>query len=428
MDLFADDSIASDSGFARERQPLAARMRPKTLDAILGQHHLVGEGSLLRRMLENGHIRSCIFYGPPSSGKTTLASVISRMLKARFVQLNAVLDGVKELKTVVGQAQEWEKVHRQQTILFVDEIHRWNRAQQDALLPHVESGLLTLIGATTENPFYALVGPLLSRCQLFELRAPSVEDIIALLYRAVSDRENGFGHQNVTLQEKAADYIARQCGGDIRSALNALEMCVLAAPVREDGIVISETDAMQAFIKSVRGSDADAALYWMVAMIESGEDPAFVFRRMLIFCSEDIGLADPHALPLVHAAHESFLKTGMPEGWYFLGHACVYCAMAPKSNSTAAVFEVIKAVQDAGVGTVPPYLRDKTASGLKSRFTGLPDYSKDYKYPHDYPGHWVAQRYLPEGVQGNWFKPGNLGWEKRLLEIQKLMRSAEASG
>jgi putative ATPase len=421
-------------------------MRPQTLQEVVGQVHLLNQESLLRRMLERGRITSCIFYGPPSSGKTTLATVITATLNARFVQLNAVLDGVKELKTAVVQAQEWEKMHRQRTVLFVDEIHRWNRSQQDALLPHVESGLLTLIGATTENPFYALVGPLLSRCQMFELFAPSLEDIKTMLNRAVTDKERGYGKMALSVEDEAVGYIAAQCGGDIRSALNALEMCVLAAPLSEQGeIAVTESDAKQAmrkrkflfdktgdehyhyasaFIKSLRGSDPDAALYWLAAMVESGEEPAFVFRRLLIFCSEDIGLADPHALPLVHAAHESFLKTGMPEGWYFLGHACVYCAMAPKSNSTGAVFSAIAEIQEKGVGPVPPYLRDKTASGLKAKFTGSPDFSKDYQYPHAFPGHWVSQRYLPDGVQGGWFTPGTLGWEKRLSEIQDLMRKS----
>lgn len=432
-----------------ERQPLAARLRPRNVGELVGQSHLLAGGTLFRRMLDKGKITSCILYGPPSSGKTTLAHVIADSVSARFVQMNAVLDGVKELKTIVSQAEEWEKLKKQTTVLFVDEIHRWNRAQQDALLPHVESGLLTLIGATTENPFYALVGPLLSRCQMFELFAPSLEDLLVILDRAISDRDRGFGKMNVLLEPEAAGYIAKFCGGDIRAALNALEMCVLAATVTDDGTVrVTLEDAKQAkqkrtllfdntgdehyhyasaFIKSLRGSDPDAALYWLSAMVESGEDPNFVFRRLLIFCSEDIGLADPHALPVVHAASESFRKTGMPEGWYFLSHATLYCAMAPKSNSTGAVFEARETIRTNGAGTVPDHLRDKTASSLKARYTGLPDAAAEYLYPHSFPGHWVEQQYLPDGVAGRWFQAGAIGWEKRLAEIQAQMRRPDGA-
>lgn len=435
MDLF-ERPIKSGEESPETDGPLATRMRPRNLGEFVGQEHILGKDKLLRRMIENDIIGSVIFYGPPSCGKTTLAYVISQEVNAVFITLNAVLDGVKELKNVVQKATDIRKINRKKTILFVDEIHRWNKAQQDALLPHLESGLLTLIGATTENPFYSLVGPLLSRCQLFELYSFTTDDIRLMIHKALEDRERGLGDYHVQLDKDAEDYLSGYAGGDIRSALNALEMAVKTTKEDKKGMRHITLDTARdsysrrvlkydktgdehyhyasAFIKSMRGSDPDAALYWLSAMVESGEDPHFIFRRMLIFSSEDVGMADSSLLVTVNAAHEAFQKCGMPEGWYFMAHACIHCALAPKSNSTGAVFSVIDEIRKKGIGQVPEHLRDKTANELKSRYLDVRNASEDYKYPHNYEHHWVDQQYLPkEYGKGKWFKPGNQGYEKR---------------
>jgi putative ATPase len=426
-------------------EPLATRMRPRSVAEFVGQEHILGAGKLLRRAIDSKLIGSMVFYGPPSCGKTTLALVIASEMDARLIRLNAVLDGVKELRAAVQQAAENLSQDQIRTILFVDEIHRWNKAQQDALLPHIESGLLTLIGATTENPYYALVAPLLSRCQMFELHPFGVEEVIAMLQTALTDPVRGLGNWSVDADAQALQHLAHYAGGDIRNALNALDIAVRTISadargrrhitleiaedsiqrrqVRYDGTGDEHYHYASAFIKSLRGSDVDAALYWMAAMLEGGEDPMFIFRRMLIFASEDIGMADSFALSMVVSAQDAFERTGMPEGLYFLAHACIYLGMAPKSNSTSAVFKVIGAVKQAGVGKVPPHLRDKTASSKEARFTGRQDASKQYKYPHDYPAHWVKQDYLPEAVRSNtWFNAGDQGREKALWERLRLIR------
>ena len=420
-------------------------MRPADLEEFVGQKHLIGDDMLLGRMIRSGVIGSVIFYGPPSSGKTTLAYVISQEVKAEFLSLNAVLDGVKDLKVVVSKATEFEKMDGRKTILFVDEIHRWNKAQQDALLPHLESGLLTLIGATTENPFYSLVGPLLSRCQLFELYPLTRPDLETMLSRSLADEERGLGSFNADLDDEAREFLADISGGDVRNALNALEIAVKTAKSDEEGrrrvTLELASQCVQkrvfkydktgdehyhyasAFIKSMRGSDADAALYWMTAMIEGGDDPNFIFRRLQIFASEDIGLADPTAAMLVNNLHEAFKKSGMPEGWYFLSHACLYCSLAPKSNSTKAVFGVISEIKKNGVGQVPQYLKDKTANKLDAQYTGRENPSKDYKYPHNFPRNWVDQTYLPENMRDRaWFEPGDEAYEKRLVNRLREIR------
>lgn len=424
-------------------------MRPRSLAEYVGQEHVLGPGKLLRRAIESKVMGSMIFYGPPSSGKTTLALVIASEMNARFVTLNAVLDGVKELRQVVSDAKDnLGRLDAKATLLFVDEIHRWNKAQQDALLPHVESGLLTLIGATTENPFYSLVGPLLSRCQMFELHPFSKEDIIALLKSAVADSERGLGAMNLLADADALEHLADYAGGDIRNALNALELAARTLPIGADGARHFTLETAQesiqkravrydgtgdehyhyasAFIKSLRGSDPDAALYWMTAMLEGGEDPMFLFRRMLIFASEDIGLADSFALSLVVSAQDAFERVGMPEGWYFLSHVCLYLALAPKSNSTAAVFGVMEHVKTRGVGKVPPALRDKTASELESTYLHRQNAAKDYKYPHDYPYHWVKQAYLPDKIAGGWYQAGDQGREKAFWDRLEAIKKANA--
>lgn len=447
MNLFDDDSSENKSSDEmRKNQPLATRMRPQSLDEFEGQEQLVGEGKMLRRMIESGVIGSLIFYGPPSSGKTTLAHVISKEIDARFEVINAVLDGLKDLRKVVAKAEHQKKANGRKTILFVDEIHRWNKAQQDALLPHLESGIITLVGATTENPFYSLVNPLLSRCQLFELYPLRQENVTSMLERALGDEERGLGFMKIDLTDQAKEHLSEYAGGDIRNALNALEVAALSTPRNADGVVEITHDIAKesiqkravrydrsgdehyhyasAFIKSMRGSDVDASLYWLNAMLEGGEDPNFLFRRMLIFASEDVGMADPYALTVIHSSHEAFIKTGMPEGLYFLAHAAIFLALSPKSNSTKAIFEVNSEIKSKGIKDVPPHLRDKTANKLASRYLDSKNMSDDYKYPHDFTGNWTDQQYLPDELEGStWYEAGSQGREpalwKRLREIKE---------
>lgn len=449
MDLFKDES--EKEGFGRmeesaENQPLATRMRPRSLEEFEGQEHLVGEGKMLHRMITSGVIGSLILYGPPSSGKTTLAHVLSREIDARFEVINAVLDGLKDLRNVVAKAEHQKKVNGKKTILFVDEIHRWNKSQQDALLPHLESGIITLVGATTENPFYSLVSPLLSRCQLFELYPLTKENVDNMIDAALLDEDRGLGYMNIELEKDAKNHLAEYAGGDIRNALNALEVAALSTPKSKSGVVHISLDIAKqsiqkrsvrydrtgdehyhyasAFIKSMRGSDVDAAMYWMNAMLEGGEDPNFIFRRMLIFASEDIGMADPYALTVVHAAQESFLKTGMPEGFYFLAHACIFLALSMKSNSTKAIFEINNEIKRSGVKDVPTHLRDKTANKLSSRYLDIKNASDNYKYPHDYPSNWVEQQYLPDELKDrSWYSGGTEGREPKLIERLQKIRS-----
>ncbi len=447
MDLFEkkERGQGDSPGEGRTGQPLATRMRPESLEEFTGQEHLVGEGKMLRRMIESGVIGSLVFYGPPSSGKTTLAHVISKEIDARFEVINAVLDGIKELKRVVQRAEHQKRADGRKTILFIDEIHRWNKAQQDALLPHLESGVITLVGATTENPFYSLVKPLLSRCQLFELYPLTRENVLEMLDRSLADEDRGLGFMKIEITSEAKEHLADYAGGDIRNALNALEVAVLSTPKEKDGSVkiglqIAKASIQKrnvrydragdehyhyasAFIKSMRGSDVDASLYWMCAMLEGGEDPNFLFRRMLIFASEDVGMADPYALTVVNASHDAYEKTGMPEGFYFLAHAAIFLALSPKSNSTTSIFKVHSEIKKQGAGNVPAHLRDMTANKLASRYLDVENASKDYKYPHDYPNHWVDQQYLPEDMEEkNWYQPGEEGREPKLWErLRKIM-------
>ncbi len=449
MDLFQDNNSAqnqvNEDKHSYSDEPLATRMRPQSLDEFIGQEHLVGDGKMLRRMIESGVIGSLIFYGPPSSGKTTLAHVISKEIKASFQIINAVLDGIKELRNMVDKAEKLKKLNGRKTILFVDEIHRWNKAQQDALLPHLESGIITLVGATTENPFYSLVNPLLSRCQLFELFPLTVDNVSEMLHRALKDAERGLGSKNIHVEEEAVHHFAEYAGGDVRNALNALEVAVLSSSENEEGkIIITKNIAEEsiqrrnvrydrtgdehyhyasAFIKSMRGSDPDAALYWMNAMLEGGDDPNFIFRRMLIFASEDVGMAEPNAITIINSCHEAFTKTGMPEGMYFLSHACTYLSICPKSNSTKGIFEANREIIQKGAQDVPPYLKDRTANKLSSKFLDVENASDDYKYPHAYDRNWVTQQYLPDKLKNRTFyEPGLEGREglliKRLNEIK----------
>lgn len=447
MDLFKDED-GDRTKNAGINQPLATRMRPETLDEFVGQEDLVGEGKMIRRMIESGMIGSLIFYGPPSSGKTTLAHVISKEIDARFEIINAVLDGIKELRRVVSKAAHERKATGKRTILFVDEIHRWNKAQQDALLPHLESGIIILVGATTENPFYSLVNPLLSRCQLFELNPLTKLNILTMIDRSMNNEERGLGYLDLELTSNAKEHFAEFAGGDVRNALNAIEMAALTTPKNRGGTVVIDLDIAResiqkrnvrydktgdehyhyasALIKSMRGSDVDASLYWMNAMLDAGEDPNFIFRRFLIFASEDVGLADPYAITVVNSAHESFLKTGMPEGLYFLSHCAIFLSLSMKSNSTKAIFEINKMIRNNGAGQVPPHLRDKTANKKSSVYLGTENASENYKYPHQFENHWVKQQYLPDDLKDlTWYEPGDSGREARLWKRLKQIRSEE---
>ena len=446
MDLFNEES--SDQQKEDQNKPLATRMRPDSLEEFVGQEELVGEGKMIRRMIESGMIGSLIFYGPPSSGKTTLAHVISKEIDARFEIINAVLDGLKELRNVVARAEHERKATGRRTILFVDEIHRWNKAQQDALLPHLESGVIILVGATTENPFYSLVNPLLSRCQLFELKPLMKDDIKVMIDRALRDKEKGLGYLDLKITSEAKDHFADYAGGDVRNALNAIEMAALTTAKNSKGVVVVDLDIAKesiqkrnvrfdrtgdehyhyasALIKSMRGSDVDASLYWLNAMLEAGEDPNFIFRRLLIFVFEDIGMADPYAITVVNSAHESFLKTGMPEGLYFLSHCVIFLSLSVKSNSTKAIFDVKSTISKMGTLDVPAHLKDKTANKKSARYLGIENASDAYKYPHQFKNHWVDQQYLPDELEGQqWYQPGESGREAKLWSRLRKIKKGE---
>jgi putative ATPase len=428
----------------QQSAPLAVRMRPRSLDEFVGQDHIVGPGRLLRRAIEADQLTSIILWGPPGTGKTTLANIIANTTKRHFSRLNAVTSGVKELRELIAQAQERLGMYGQGTVLFIDEIHRWNKAQQDGLLPFVEDGTVVLIGSTTENPFFSLVNPLLSRSRVFQLVPLEEAQVIRILEQALKDKTRGLGNLPVELTRDAAAHLARIAGGDARSGLNAIELAAQTTPPDPDGTIridlaVAEEsiqrravrydksgdehyDTISAFIKSVRGSDPDAALYWMAKMLHAGEDPRFVLRRMFILASEDIGLADPNALVVVASAAQAFEWVGMPEGHYFLSHACLYLATAPKSNSAGAIWQALSHIEEHGPGDVPPYLRDKTDSfhgTTRDQYRQTMQESAGdhgaYKYPHDYPGGWVDQQYLPLGMEPpGWYQPKDIGYEQTI--------------
>jgi putative ATPase len=411
--------------------PLAARLRPRTLAEFVGQEHIIGPGRLLRRAIEADRLfSSLIFWGPPGCGKTTLAQIIAATTRSHFVSLSAVLSGVKEVREVIAQAQR-HLTQGQRTILLIDEIHRFNRAQQDALLPHVEAGTVILIGATTENPYFEVIGPLLSRARVFVFQPLTDDHILLLLERALADKERGLGSYRVKAEPAALTHLARLAGGDARNALNALELAVLSTPpdaqgqialtlavaeesiqaqaVRYDKDADAHYDTISAFIKSVRGSDVDAALYWLARMLQAGEDPKFIARRLLILASEDIGLADPQALVQAVAAAQALTWVGLPEAQYHLAQATMYLALAPKSNSTQAYFRALAHLQEHGAGVVPLHLRDA------SRDRQALGHGQGYLYPHDFPGHYVQQTYLPETASPcRFYEPGSEGQEPEL--------------
>ncbi|HRK74876.1 MAG TPA: AAA family ATPase [Rhodothermales bacterium] len=420
--------------------PLADRMRPQTLDEFVGQDHILGEGKLLRRAIEADRIRSLIFYGPPGTGKTTLARIIANTTSAHFTAINAVLAGVKEIREAIEAAKDRLKFQRKRTILFVDEVHRFNKSQQDALLPHVENGTVVLIGATTENPYFEVNKALVSRSRIFELQPLQNKDLHRVLVQALAHPERGYGLKKVQIDKEAAHHLVDTANGDARSLLNALELAVETTPsdaqdiIRVNRLVAEESiqkravlydkegdvhyDIASAFIKSLRGSDPDAALYWMARMVYAGEDPRFIFRRMLIFAAEDVGLADPNALRMAVTAAQAFDYVGMPEGRFHLAECCLYLATAPKSNTTMAFFEALTTVEHERSGDVPNHLKDanRDAQGL--------GHGKGYLYPHAFRDHFVPQQYLPDQLQGTYYyKPSDQGYEKRIGERLATWRS-----
>ncbi len=417
-----------------KKSPLADRIRPLDLKEFVGQEHLVGPDKILRRLVENKELVSLIFWGPPGVGKTTLASIIAQAMDAHFVSFSAVLSGVKDIRVVIEEAKEQMKFYGKKTILFVDEIHRFNKAQQDAFLHHVEDGTITLIGATTENPSFEVNAPLLSRCKVLVLEQLTEEHLKAIMTNALMDKERGLGNMNIEMQNDAFDFIARLAQGDARVALNALESAVmLAKPDQEDKRVVTieiAQESMQrkallydkggeehynvisAFIKSMRGSDPDAALYWLARMLDAGEDPLFVARRMIIFASEDIGNADPGALRLAVAAKDAFHFVGMPEGWIPLAQCVTYLALAPKSNASyMAYLAALKDVKEKGALPVPFHVRNAPTSLMKDLGYGM-----GYKYPHSFGG-YVEQFYLPDELQDReYYKPTDNGFDKVIKE------------
>lgn len=413
-------------------------MRPRTLDEFVGQEHLVGPGKLLRRAIEADRLSSAIFYGPPGTGKTTLARIIAATTQAEFEQINAVTAGISDIREVIQRAKERLGMYGRRTILFIDEIHRFNKAQQDALLPYVEDGTIILIGATTENPCFEVNAPLLSRSRIFAFEPLKPEEIRKLLLRALEDKERGLGMYKVRVDEEALDHLVRVADGDARTALNALELAVITTPPGEDGYrhitleVAEESiqrrmvrydkagdnhyDVISAFIKSLRGSDPDAALHWLARMFKAGEDPRFIARRMIVHAAEDVGLADPMALVVAVAAAQALEYVGMPEARLPLAEAAIYIATAPKSNAVIkAIDSAMADIDKLSIGEVPRHLRDPHYKGAKKLGHG-----EGYKYPHHYPNNYVQQQYMPDPLVGKkYFRPYGQGYEKEIIKRQQ---------
>lgn len=417
----------------KKHSPLPLRLRPRDLSAFVGQEHLVGEGKPLRRLVENDILSSLLFYGPPGTGKTTLAEIIAITTKAHFIKVNAVSSSVAELRRLIQEARQRLGRESKRTILFIDEIHRFNKAQQDALLPSVEAGVVVLIGATAENPYFTVNAPLLSRLRIFPFELLSRHDIQELIKRALSWPQSGL--DGVALTEEAVIFLATMANGDARAALSALELAAALTPAGEDGrrlVDLAKTEAaaqkravvydrdgdshfdtISAFIKSVRGSDPDAAVYWLARMLEAGEDPLFIARRLIILASEDIGNTDPHALLLAVSAAQAVQMIGMPEGRITLAQVACYLAGAPKSNASyLAVEKALDAVKKRPGDRVPPHLRDSAYSDAK-----ILGHGKEYQYPHDFPGNYVVQDYLPEGMPLiRFYQPTGNGYERSIRE------------
>jgi putative ATPase len=442
-DLFSPGAV---QGNVESQNPLADRMRPRVLEDIIGQDHIVGPGRLLRRAIQADRLSSLIFYGPPGTGKTSLARVIANTTRAAFESLNAVLSGVKNIREAIDRADERFRLYGKRTILFVDEVHRWNKAQQDALLPWVENGTVILVGATTENPFFEVNRALVSRSRIFQLKPLDAEGLMKTARNAISDAERGYGKWKISFEDGALEHLVEVSGGDARSLLNALELAIETstswppAPGAEIHISLESAeesiqrravlydrdgdyhfDTISAFIKSVRGSDPDAALYWLAKMLRAGEDPSFIFRRMIILASEDVGLADPHALSVVVSCAEAFDRIGFPEGNFPLAHACLYLATSPKSNTTLSLFDAMKEV-DKEDAEVPNHLRDA------SRDAESFGHGEGYIYPHAYRDHWAAQQYLPAALRGRTFYiPSSIGYEGKIKDEVLRKRELQAA-
>ncbi|MFU8771820.1 MAG: AAA family ATPase [Anaerolineales bacterium] len=441
MDLF-DHSLQQRM---KAEAPLAARMRPRTLEEFVGQEDIVGPGKLLRRAIESDRLfSSLILWGPPGTGKTTLAMVIANQTKSHFETLSAVLAGKAELRKVIEQTIERRQLYKKRTILFVDEVHRWNKAQQDALLPHVESGTVTLIGATTENPYFEVIGALVSRSRVFQLRPLADADVRQILEQAIKDDNRGYGKRPIQIAEQAIEHLIRVAGGDARNALNALELAVESTPPDTQGVIQinlevaqesiqrravlydkdgdAHYDTISAFIKSVRGSDPDAALYWLAKMLYAGEDPRFILRRLIVLAGEDIGLADPQGLVIATAAAQAFDYIGLPEGIYPIVEATLYLSTAPKSNSAGSYFKAFQLIENEGIVAVPRHLQDANRDAVAL------GHGQGYRYPHESPDHFLPQQYLPKSLLGTYFyQPTDQGYEKLVNERLELWREAQRS-
>lgn len=425
-----------------KKEPLAYRMSPRTIEEYVGQQHIIGKGKMLYRMIKADRITSIILYGPPGTGKTSLARIIASTTKSNFEKLNAVTAGVADIKRIVADTQNQLLNPTGRTVLFIDEIHRFNKAQQDALLPYVENGTIVLIGATTENPYFEVNKALISRSSVFMLHPLSEEDIAALVRNAVSDKERGFGNYEIEMEDNAVRYLADVSNGDARTALNAIELAVMTSGIKSDGKIhidlatIEECvqrraitfdksgenhyDNISAFIKSMRGSDPDAAVFYLARAIYAGEDPEFLARRIIICASEDVGMANPNALQVAVAAAQAVKMIGMPEARIILSHAAIMVATSPKSNSCyAAVNQALKDVESKRTGDVPMHLRNAVTSGMKDL-----GYGKGYKYAHDYPGNLVKQDYLPEVMRGTvYYNPTANGYEGKIKEWLERIKS-----
>lgn len=423
--------------------PLPVRMRPQTLDEFVGQENIVGKGRLLRTAIETDTLTSAIFYGPPGTGKTTLAHIIANTTKGRFHQLNAVTSGVADIRKVIDEAKKEKQMFGKKTILFIDEIHRFNKSQQDALLPSVEDGTIVLIGATTENPFIEVIAPLVSRSRVFRLKRLENHHIVELINRAMACKERGLGHLNVALDQDALEHIVNTSNGDARLALSTLEVAALhASELDEERRITLEIveeavqtralqydkdgdnhyDTVSAFIKSMRGSDPDAAVYWLAKMLAAGEDPKFIARRIIIQAAEDIGNADPHALLVAVAAARAVEFVGLPEAQIPLAQAAIYLACAPKSNASyKAILAASEDVRHSPAAEVPNHLKDASYKGARRLGHG-----KGYKYPHDYHGNYVPQSYLPPHLQNKrYYIPTENGYEKTITQRLKVWRREE---
>lgn len=437
MDLF--DYMRANT--MEKESPLASRMRPTTLDEVVGQKHIIGKDKLLYRAIKADKLGSVIFYGPPGTGKTTLAKVIANTTSARFEQINATVAGKKDMEEIVKNAKDSIGMYGQKTILFVDEIHRFNKSQQDYLLPFVEDGTITLIGATTENPYFEVNNALLSRSRIFELKPLEKQDILELVMRAVYDTEKGMGTYGADITDEAADFLADVANGDARAALNAVELGILTTDKSDDGkihITIdvaaeciqkrvvrydhdgdNHYDTISAFIKSMRGSDPDAAVYYLARMLYAGEDVKFIARRIMICASEDVGNADPNALVVAVSAAQAVERIGMPESQIILSQAAAYVATAPKSNAAyMGIAKAMKTVADTRTMPVPSHLQDRHYKGAEKLGHGL-----GYKYAHDYSNHYVTQQYLPDGMEGmRFYEPSENGYEKKIREHMEFIK------